>query len=160
MGGRRGGGTLANRNRMRDFLDRPQAILLPHGHGRHRGQRGLLLKGVVVSLLVALALGIGSYAGSVDLRSSGVRPAAIVLGVGSLLLCVIRPGWGWTLALLAAACVPVMHRVGPLLGLADMQPPRPMVETILFSLGPALIGALAGSILNRIVIALGGGAAL
>lgn len=151
---------MAYRIRVKDYRDRPPAILLPDGHGPHRGPRGLLLDGVVVTLLVALALGIGSCAGSVDLRSTGVRPAAIVLAVGSLLLCVIRPGRGWILALLAAACVPLMHRVGPLLGLADMHPPRPMVETILFSLGPALIGALAGSIINPIFIALGGGAAL
>lgn len=151
---------MAYRIRVKDYRDRPPAILLPNGHRPHRGPRGLSLEGVVAPLLVALALGIGFCAGSVDLRSTRFGPAAIVLAVGSLLLWVIRPRRGWSLALTAAACVPVMHRVGPLLGLAAMHPPRPMVETILFSLGPALIGALGGSIINPVVIALAGGAAL
>lgn len=99
---------------------------------------------LIRSLLLLAALALGLCAGLIDVRSTGIVPVSLVLGVAAFALALIRPANAWLYALLMGLSVPLVHVLAPSLGVTEVSPPHPNVAATLLAIVPALAGALLG----------------
>lgn len=96
-------------------------------------------------LFVLTAVLFGAVSGFVDIKSSEVQAAALLIIIFSCFLGFVQPRIAWLPAIIIGSSILAAHLVSPFWGLYPDYPVEPSVWATSIALIPAFIGAYIGA---------------